>query len=741
MFFSRSARRLLLSLTLVAAVIAVPTLTAQRGAQPSQPPAAPTAAQLLQSGINKQTVDGKLEEAIAIYQRIVSGYPSERAIVATALVRMAQCHEQLGNRNAQALYERVLREFGDQRDAAALAKARLATMGTATSAANREPVARLLWARQNNTLPTPAPDGGAVPSPDGRFLVFTGNTVDPANRQSSMFDLYLYEAATGTTRRLTKGVGCTAGSTECGMSGYSTAWSPDGSKIAFVWSEGPKWVLHVINVDGSGHRLLKDNVLRVCDWSPDGKEVLTLGPVARQGDGSLVAITVADGSARTVVPPTYRLGLAARFSPDGRYVAYTKSKPTDDKDSDIYAVSSDGGADWPVLDDVANADLVGWTPDGRALIFFSDRGPSLGLWSLPIAGGKAAGAPHLVKGDIGLAESSNATATRDGSVYYSTTGPTADVYLANLDPTGTTLDAPLTNASTTSEGFTAAPAWSADGTILGFLSGFAASGIEASALDTLDVRTGKLHRVTLSEPASLFGSAWAFAGAPSEAALFLAQIRGNDGPAFGWIDVRTGEVVRRASKFFASGISPDGTRAYMATRDQAARTGSLTVMDFVSLDSRETCRSGELFRVSTKVAVSPDGKSVAYFLRTEDQTRVRAIRVMQVATCESREIHITEEPTSMTALAWSADGRRIFFGTQDLSGDGGGQFWSIPAHGGRATPSGVNMGRIYHIAVHPDGRRLALDIRGNEPYQLWVLERFLPPAKKAPVKGGTVIQK
>jgi dipeptidyl aminopeptidase/acylaminoacyl peptidase len=81
------------------------------------------------------------------------------------------------------------------------------------------------------------------------------------------------------------------------------------------------------------------------------------------------------------------------------------------------------------------------------------------------------------------------------------------------------------------------------------------------------------------------------------------------------------------------------------------------------------------------------------------------------------------------AVAWSADGRRIFFSTAPETGDRDGQLWSIPATGGQAVRYDTNVGLITHIAVHPGGRRLALGARRNEPDQMWVLERFLPPAQ------------
>jgi hypothetical protein len=73
--------------------------------------------------------------------------------------------------------------------------------------------------------------------------------------------IYLYEFATGSIRRLT--------------SGFDPALSPDGSKVAFTRSGGEQG-LYVINVDGSGERLVfgERNSLISPKWSPDGSELL-----------------------------------------------------------------------------------------------------------------------------------------------------------------------------------------------------------------------------------------------------------------------------------------------------------------------------------------------------------------------------------------------------------------------------------------------------------------------------------
>lgn len=45
---------------------------------------------------------------------IVDTFKTDRAVVATALVRMAECYQKLGDAESRKIYERVAREFADQ---------------------------------------------------------------------------------------------------------------------------------------------------------------------------------------------------------------------------------------------------------------------------------------------------------------------------------------------------------------------------------------------------------------------------------------------------------------------------------------------------------------------------------------------------------------------------------------------------------------------------------------------------
>src|SRR5438552_13048222 len=119
---------------------------------------------MLGAALHQEEVQGDLKGAIAAYQKVVATPGVSRKTAAEALVRMGQCYEKLGDSESRKAYERVLREYPDQKEAAALARGRLS--GTAHPG---RPTATMVWSG-------PKVDylgfGGRV-SPDGRDLSFT----------------------------------------------------------------------------------------------------------------------------------------------------------------------------------------------------------------------------------------------------------------------------------------------------------------------------------------------------------------------------------------------------------------------------------------------------------------------------------------------------------------------------------------------------------------------------------------
>ena len=111
-----------------------------------------SAAVMLETAKSMEVIDGNLAAAIEQYEAIVSRYPDRRPIAAEALLRMGGGYEKLGQARAREVYERLVRDYADQAEPVATARARLAALAV-------EP-----------TPPSPAsPHGVAVGRSQGRL--------------------------------------------------------------------------------------------------------------------------------------------------------------------------------------------------------------------------------------------------------------------------------------------------------------------------------------------------------------------------------------------------------------------------------------------------------------------------------------------------------------------------------------------------------------------------------------------
>ena len=99
----------------------------------------------LKKGIVQEETGQNPEKAIQAYKAIVGQFDEDRKVAATALYRLAECYRKAGMRNeAQAAYQRVVREFSDQTALADPSRRQLMdTFGVSESRTTRESEALL----------------------------------------------------------------------------------------------------------------------------------------------------------------------------------------------------------------------------------------------------------------------------------------------------------------------------------------------------------------------------------------------------------------------------------------------------------------------------------------------------------------------------------------------------------------------------------------------------------------------
>jgi Tol biopolymer transport system component len=168
-------------------------------------------------------------------------------------------------------------------------------------------------------------------------------------------------------------------------------WSPDGRQIAFASNRSGPMDVYLKNADGTGQTIpvWQDSMIKLpTDWSPDGKTLL----VQRRLPNNVWNIwsLALDGKSKPQpVIATTELEAQGRFSPDGRWIAYS-AWANNEIQVYVRAASGEGGK-WQIsLDGGSEPD---WRGDGKELYFLgTDR--RLMAVDVDTSSGFRAGAPH-----------------------------------------------------------------------------------------------------------------------------------------------------------------------------------------------------------------------------------------------------------------------------------------------------------------------------------------------------------
>jgi Tol biopolymer transport system component len=651
----------------------------------------------LQAAIRTETVTGDLRKAIAEYQAIVDTYlKTDRGAAANALLRMADCYQKLGDQQATKLFERVVREFGDQKEAVQTASGRLGGLRTGAGSAM---MSRQVWTgKEVDTL-------GTV-SPDGRYLSFTDWRTG---------DLAVRDLSTGTSLRLTDKGPWTQ------SSDYSeeTAISRDGSQIAYAWynSSRNRYELRILRTDaapGSAPRVVFENPdvvwIAPYDWSPDGKrlavQVQRLDRTAQIG-----IISVSDGGFRPLKSIDWRGTSRMFFSPDGSLVAYDLPQPDTNVGRDVYLLSVDGTREVTAAQHPSNDMVVGWSPDGNTFLFASDRAGSIGLWSVPIVNGQPSGAPALIKSDMGALESSLGV-TRRGTLAYAVRTSAARVVVVGIDfQTGKQLSAPTFPFETYLSRVNQAD-WSRDGKYLVAVQ-------ELSRMRSgLTIRTADGGRVRdlSTEMAYFQRPQWAPDGSITVQGV---DLKGHQG--IFRVESETGRISPIVLSEPGAGLgqaswTPDGKS--LVFRRNGEKGVRVVVREIASGEERTVLEQRLLFGLT----LSPDGRQIAYLLNDRG-TKTTTLNRMAIE--GGTPTVIAKMPgAGRNVTAWTPDGRSIVFTIVDDNDKH--SLWAVPASGGtpqRLAVDDFNGG--IHVRVHPDGRHLAYET-GVLTHEIWTLENFLP---------------
>ncbi len=473
---------------------------------------------------------------------------------------------------------------------------------------------------------------------------------------------------------------------------------------------------------------------KVCDWSPNGKQILALFS-KKDSTTDIGIISTSDGSFRILKELGGRKGYLswpknARFSADSRFIAYDIPADKDNQARDIHLISIDGSIETTLVEHPSNDYFLGWTPDGKGILFASNRnGGTLSSFFLPVSETKAYGEPMLVTQNMGPVETLGFT--ENGTYFYGFSQRLTDIYSAELDSeTGKNIG-PAVKFIRAYEGFNQTPAYSPDGKYLAYVSkrspivrpfGYRWGG---NILCIKSIETGNVRE--FYPDLYLFGyPVWS----PDGKSIFLVHWNEDDEIELSGVDAQTGDITLalrhedQLSHFGGHQFSPFSKMLYYGLRNFKTRDCNIITRDLESGNEVVLYTNKRFFTFS----LSPDGQWLALGFTGRNTSKLELLSIEGGATKELYKFKKGIGLGSTQAVVWTTDGNYLLLTVKDSNDESGRhELWRIAVDGGEPEKLGLKTDNsIDGLSVHPNGRHITFSTTAKDISEVWMMENFLP---------------
>jgi Tol biopolymer transport system component len=494
--------------------------------------------------------------------------------------------------------------------------------------------------------------------------------------------------------------------------------SRDGKRVAFVsyWYPFGKPTttrLVVDNLGGGNREILyedENNSFYTHDWSPDGNRILGL---LQAPDRSISIVTLDTKTRRLerLVTLNWEYPQRAEYSPDGRFIAYDSTKDAGDRK--IYLLTADGLEERVLVDSPGEDDSPLWSPDGRFLLFRTNRSGDWDLYGLALTQGKASGEPFLIKANIGE-RTFLRSMTSDGRLFYGEQVSAEQIVL--VERNDNSLGPPRTLPAIKTRG-TNHPSFAPDGKRLAYVAGFpyGVTGPRSLRIAELD---GKILKEIPFGPE--FWAIGATSFSPDGRRIALRVVDRKRRTLVLLLSAETGTRLKDLALdpqgyAIITGWSADGRYLYVLDRQPGAQD-RLEKID-VESDARTVIplpvRSNQ-----TSTRISPDGRFLMLVPVAKDLSQ-RKIILRSLDGGSEKTLNIDG---ALGAISWDFDSRHLLY---RKTTDKEPMFYRLSIETGVEEVLWKEVIGHFLEAVSADGRWLAFRKRGTD-WRIWVLENFLP---------------
>lgn len=657
--------------------------------------------------IAKYTMEtkGDLQSAINLFEEIIKQYPTEKEYGAKSQFYIGLCYQKQGLTKAKRAFEKVISNYPTETEIVSLAKEKLSAIKVVTKnieIKNKDFQLQQVWAE-------PFDDMG-MPSPDGRYISYVNWNV-PC--------LAIYDLNTGKSTDIVS----TTGTWEEGNSIWpeSSIWSPDGKKLAYVWYGKDKVSIRIVGIDSSEPEIIladeNAEYSHPCSWSSDAKHILAVLCHGKKGH-EIVFVSVKDHSVKSLKKFEGGSHPLISLSPDNKTVAYSFTPDLNSPKTDIFLLNIEDGTEKILIDHPETDFSPLWMPDGKHIIFFSDRTGSVSVWSQKVADGSADGKEIFIKN---LNRLDPKAITQNGDLFMIFHEGGNDVYNAIIDPeTGKVISAPK-RVVESNIGWNSGASFSPDGKSMAYVSQRGVLNTHVSwgqqSLIIRDLQTGEERELIPR----------------------LKQLIGGPITPLQW--------------------SPNGDEIMGTGRDEVGHNGAFIInlkdTSYLSLLNNESFIGGNVIwsKKNTKLYYRiygiPDKNGLyAIDRHSNKQTRIlsedniqqlalhpdgnlfalvtgKMIKLFNLESNELKELIHFQPEFKHTTMAWSPDGKWLYFA--NCLGQGKVELRRIDKNGRNEQLINNSFPHIKHLTIHPDGKRIAFTVgEMSGKSSLWVMKNYLP---------------